>query len=105
MTLIASLAGAVTSLGGLTDYALVDQLYACLPLFLILASSSFIYAALADLNSAIATSRVRPRNRRADFLAGNWYGSGDAHQRFCAPPLKHHFVAQTPGQEHDHWRR
>ena len=44
-----SLAGAVTALGGMTGYALVDQLYDYLPFFLIIASSSFIYVALADL--------------------------------------------------------
>lgn len=44
-----SLAGAVTALGGVIGYALVDQLYDYLPFFLIIASSSFIYVALADL--------------------------------------------------------
>ncbi|CAN5132268.1 ZIP family metal transporter [soil metagenome] len=44
-----SLAGAVTALGGVVGYALVDQLYAYLPFFLIIAASSFIYVALADL--------------------------------------------------------
>ena len=44
-----SLAGAVTALGGVLGYALVDQLFDFLPFFLIIASSSFIYVALADL--------------------------------------------------------
>ena len=44
-----SLAGAVTALGGVLGYALVEQLYSYLPFFLILASSSFVYVALADL--------------------------------------------------------
>ena len=44
-----SLAGAVTALGGVVGYALVDQLYDYLPFFLIMASRSFIYVALADL--------------------------------------------------------
>ena len=44
-----SLAGAVTALGGVLGYALVDQLYSYLPYFLIMAASSFIYVALADL--------------------------------------------------------
>ena len=44
-----SLAGAVTALGGVVGYALVDQLYAYLPFFLIIAASSFMYVALADL--------------------------------------------------------
>ncbi|MDE2416923.1 MAG: ZIP family metal transporter [Burkholderiales bacterium] len=44
-----SLAGAVTALGGLTGFWLVDQLQGYLPYFLVVASSSFIYVALADL--------------------------------------------------------
>ena len=44
-----SLAGAVTSLGGLAGYWLVDQLQEYLPYFLVVASSSFVYVALADL--------------------------------------------------------
>jgi zinc and cadmium transporter len=44
-----SLAGAVTPLGGLLGWWLVDQLVAYLPYFLVVASSSFIYVALADL--------------------------------------------------------
>ena len=44
-----SLAGAVTALGGLVGYALVGQLHDWLPYFLVVASSSFIYVALADL--------------------------------------------------------
>ncbi|GAB3355020.1 MULTISPECIES: ZIP family metal transporter [Giesbergeria] len=44
-----SLAGAVTAIGGLVGYFLVAQLQEWLPYFLALASSSFIYVALADL--------------------------------------------------------
>ena len=44
-----SLAGAVTALGGLVGYWLVDQLQDYLPYFLVVASSSFMYVALADL--------------------------------------------------------
>lgn len=44
-----SLAGAVTALGGAVGYVLVDALQGWLPYFLALASSSFIYVALADL--------------------------------------------------------
>jgi len=44
-----SLAGAVTALGGLTGYWLVEQLHDFLPYFLVVASSSFVYVALADL--------------------------------------------------------
>ncbi len=44
-----SLAGAVTALGGAAGYALVALLRDWLPFFLVLASSSFVYVALADL--------------------------------------------------------
>jgi zinc and cadmium transporter len=44
-----SLAGAVTAIGGLTGFWLVEQLQDYLPFFLVVASSSFIYVALADL--------------------------------------------------------
>lgn len=44
-----SMAGAVTALGGLIGWWLVDQLSGSLPFFLVIASSSFIYVALADL--------------------------------------------------------
>jgi zinc and cadmium transporter len=44
-----SLAGAVTSVGGLVGFWLVEQLQDYLPYFLVIASSSFIYVALADL--------------------------------------------------------
>jgi zinc and cadmium transporter len=44
-----SLAGGVTALGGLAGYWLVDQLHDYLTYFLVVASSSFIYVALADL--------------------------------------------------------
>ena len=44
-----SLAGTMTALGGIAGWWLVDQLHAWLPYFLVLAGSSFVYVALADL--------------------------------------------------------
>ena len=44
-----SLAGAITALGGLAGYVLLEQLHGVLPYMLAIASSSFIYVALADL--------------------------------------------------------
>jgi zinc and cadmium transporter len=44
-----TLAGAITALGGIMGYALLDQLHGILPYMLTMASSSFIYVALADL--------------------------------------------------------
>jgi zinc and cadmium transporter len=44
-----SLAGTMTALGGIAGWWLVDQLHDWLPYFLVLAGSSFVYVALADL--------------------------------------------------------
>ena len=44
-----SLAGTMTVLGGLAGWWLVDRLHGWLPFFLVLAASSFVYVALADL--------------------------------------------------------
>lgn len=44
-----TMAGCVTALGGLAGYFLVDSIQDGLPYFLAIASSSFIYVALADL--------------------------------------------------------
>ena len=61
-----SMAGAVTALGGIVGFALVDQLYAYLPFFLIVASSSFVYVALADLIPQLQ-KRVTPRETAAQI--------------------------------------
>jgi zinc and cadmium transporter len=44
-----SMAGSVTALGGLVGFFLVEQLREQLPYFLVVAASSFMYVALADL--------------------------------------------------------
>lgn len=44
-----SLAGAVTTVGGIAGYFLLEPLQGVLPYFLTIASSSFVYVALADL--------------------------------------------------------
>jgi zinc and cadmium transporter len=67
-----SMAGAVTALGGVLGYVLVEQLYDFLPFFLTLASSSFVYVALADLIPQLQ-KRVSPRETAAQIawlLAG-----------------------------------
>ena len=61
-----SLAGAVTALGGVLGYLLVEQLYDFLPFFLILASSSFMYVALADLIPQLQ-KRLGPRETAAQI--------------------------------------
>lgn len=50
-----SLAGSVTALGGLIGYLLVEPLTGLLPYFLVVASSSFVYVALADLIPQLQT--------------------------------------------------
>jgi zinc and cadmium transporter len=67
-----SLAGALTALGGLCGYWLVDQLHDYLPFFLVAASSSFIYVALADLIPQLQTrlSARQTATQVAWLLAG-----------------------------------
>ncbi len=50
-----TLAGAVTAIGGLAGFWLVDRLQQYLPYFLVAASSSFVYVALADLVPQLQT--------------------------------------------------
>ncbi|MDH4450529.1 MAG: ZIP family metal transporter [Rhodoferax sp.] len=67
-----SLAGAVTALGGLVGYWLVDQLHDYLPYFLAVASSSFVYVALADLIPQLQ-KRLSARETAAQIA---WLGVG-----------------------------
>lgn len=67
-----SLAGAVTALGGIVGYLLVDALHDLLPYFLAIASSSFIYVALADLIPQLQ-KRLSARETAAQVL---WLGLG-----------------------------
>lgn len=67
-----SMAGAVTALGGLVGFWLVERLQDFLPYFLALASSSFIYVALADLIPQLQT-RLSARETAAQI---GWLGAG-----------------------------
>lgn len=67
-----SLAGTMTALGGLIGWWLVDQLHGWLPYFLVLASSSFIYVALADLIPQLQKSL--PARQTAAQIA--WLATG-----------------------------
>ncbi len=67
-----SLAGAITALGGLAGYALLDQLHDVLPYMLAIASSSFIYVALADLIPQLQ-KRLSSRETAAQIV---WLMSG-----------------------------
>jgi zinc and cadmium transporter len=67
-----SLAGALTAMGGLVGYFLVAQLEAYLPYFLAVASSSFMYVALADLIPQLQ-KKLSARETAAQIL---WLGVG-----------------------------
>jgi zinc and cadmium transporter len=73
-TLKVSLAGAVTALGGAVGHVLVDALEGFLPYFLAMASSSFIYVALADLIPQLQ-KRLSARETAAQVL---WLAIGMA---------------------------
>jgi len=67
-----SMAGAVTAIGGVAGFWLVEQLQDYLPFFLVAASSSFVYVALADLIPQLQT-RLSARQTAAQIswlLAG-----------------------------------
>ena len=67
-----SLAGALTAMGGVAGYFLVAQLEAYLPYFLAVASSSFLYVALADLIPQLQ-KQLSARETAAQIL---WLGVG-----------------------------
>jgi zinc and cadmium transporter len=67
-----SMAGAITALGGAVGYVLDDALHDRLPYFLVVASSSFVYVALADLIPQLQ-KRLSARETAAQIL---WLGLG-----------------------------
>jgi len=67
-----SLAGTMTTLGGIAGWWLVDQLHSWLPYFLVLAGSSFVYVALADLIPQLQ-KRLPARQTAAQIL---WLAAG-----------------------------
>lgn len=69
-----SLAGTMTALGGIVGWWLVDQLHGLLPYFLVLAGSSFVYVALADLIPQLQ-KRLPARQTAAQIL---WLVAGIA---------------------------
>jgi zinc and cadmium transporter len=69
-----SLAGATTVLGGMAGFWLVDAMREYLPYFLVVASSSFIYVALADLIPQLQT-RLGARQTLAQI---SWLAVGIA---------------------------
>lgn len=69
-----TLAGAITALGGVAGYVLLDQLHDILPYMLAITSSSFIYVALADLIPQLQ-KRLSSRETAAQIV---WLVSGMA---------------------------
>jgi zinc and cadmium transporter len=67
-----SLAGSITALGGLLGFWLVEQLVNFLPYFLVVAASSFVYVALADLIPQLQ-KRLSPAQTAAQVA---WLFSG-----------------------------
>lgn len=99
-----SLAGAVTALGGVVGYLLVGRLAGLLPYLLMLAASSFIYVALADLIPQLQ-KRLSARETAVQVL---WLAigiglvalvgaAGGEHAHYDEPA-----AAQPPGLSHDH---
>jgi zinc and cadmium transporter len=67
-----SLAGTMTAMGGVVGWWLVDRLHGWLPYFLVLAASSFVYVALADLIPQLQ-KRLPARQTAAQIL---WLAAG-----------------------------
>ena len=67
-----SMAGAITAFGGALGYVLVDALHDWLPFFLVVASSSFVYVALADLIPQLQ-KRLSARETASQIF---WLGVG-----------------------------
>jgi zinc and cadmium transporter len=67
-----SMAGAITAFGGAVGYVLVDALHDWLPFFLVVASSSFVYVALADLIPQLQ-KRLSARETASQIF---WLGVG-----------------------------
>ena len=80
-----SLAGGVTALGGVVGYALVGAMQAYLPYFLVVAASSFIYVALADLIPQLQ-KRLTPAQTTAQVV---WLFSGMALVTLMAEWIQH----------------
>ncbi|MET3459856.1 ZIP family metal transporter [Variovorax atrisoli] len=98
-----SLAGTMTALGGIVGWWLVDQLHGLLPYFLVLAGSSFVYVALADLIPQLQ-KRLPARQTAAQIL---WLVAGIALvtlvSRLAHGEHEHEHGHDDPGHgEHGH---
>lgn len=99
-----SLAGTMTTLGGIAGWWLVDRLHTWLPYFLVLAGSSFVYVALADLIPQL--QKRLPARQTAAQIA--WLAAGivlvTLVSRLAHGEHRHDHAdahgQQTPGQVH-----
>lgn len=94
-----SLAGTMTALGGVVGWWLVDSLHSLLPYFLVLASSSFIYVALADLIPQLQ-KRLTARQTGAQIA---WLAVGIVLVTLVSR-LAHGGHGHDHGHDHDHAR-
>ena len=93
-----SMAGAVTTLGGVAGYFLLGQLYDLLPYFLTIASSSFIYVALADLIPQLQ-KRLSAKETAAQVF---WLLLGIVLVTVMSGAAHNHAHDHEHGHDHDH---
>lgn len=93
-----SMAGAVTSLGGIAGYFLIGQLHDLLPYFLVIASSSFIYVALADLIPQLQ-KRLSAKETAAQVF---WLLLGIVIVTVMSGAAHNHAHVDEHGHDHDH---
>ena len=92
-----SLAGAVTALGGLAGFFLLERLEGLLPYFLVAAASSFVYVALADLIPQLQR-HLSPRQTVAQVA---WLLAGII-LVVVVSRLAHQAGGEGHGHDHDH---
>ena len=93
-----SMAGAVTTLGGVAGYFLLGQLHDLLPYFLTIASSSFIYVALADLIPQLQ-KRLSAKETAAQVF---WLLLGIVLVTVMSGAAHNHAHDHEHGHDHDH---
>ena len=93
-----SMAGAVTTLGGIAGYFLIAQLHDLLPYFLVIASSSFIYVALADLIPQLQ-KRLSAKETAAQVF---WLLLGIVIVTVMSGAAHNHAHVDEHGHDHDH---
>ncbi len=95
-----SLAGTMTALGGIAGWWLVDSLHGLLPYFLVLAGSSFVYVALADLIPQLQ-KRLSARQTGAQIA---WLAAGIVLVTLVSRLAHGGHEHEHHGHDHDHAR-